>query len=330
IFAYLVTSLFWLNPLLWIALRKLDEEAENSCDSSVLRHGQSETNYAEHLLGIARTMQRVPHKPLLAQMMLGKSILPKRIHRILENDMVKARTHRLFALPLLLLTTALLAACTSARFMDVESVPRPPPAPNRDSREAILPITNIAPQYPLRAAYGGIEGWALLEFTVLENGDVDPDSIVVADAEPADIFNRSAIRAAQQFKFEPIAGSAPREITGVQYLFRYDLGEPREGEGAINRSLEPVNSVTPVFPAQADAEGIAGANVWTVFHVTRAGTVQDVMVNYSSNDMFNESAIAAARQLQFPPRSPSDRVSGNVRGDTTGLVRAQYLFRFER
>lgn len=329
IFAYLVTSFLWLNPLLWVALRKLNEEAENSCDSKVLQHGRSETRYAEHLLRIARSMQVEPRNQALAQMMLTKSMLPIRIHRLLENDMVNARTHRLFALPLLILTSALLVTCTGTRLMEVESSVRPAPSPAR-ARGDILPISSIAPQYPLRAAYAGIEGWALTEFTVLENGDVDPDSIVVVDADPSDIFNRASIRAAEQFKFEPIAGHEAREVSGVQYVFRYQLGEPGEGEGSINRTLEPINSVTPDFPAQADSDGIAGGNVWTVFHVTRAGTVQDVMVRYSSNDIFNEPAIAAAQQLQFAPRSPGDGIESNVRGDTTGLVRAQYLFRFIR
>ena len=57
--------------------------------------------------------------------------------------------------------------------------------------------------------------------------------------------------------------------------------------------------------------------------------MQDVIINYSSNDLFNEAAIAAAQQLQFQPRDENGPVPGNVGGDTTGLVRAQYLFSFQ-
>lgn len=327
-FAYLVSSLFWINPLLWMALKKLNEEAENSCDSAVLQYGQSETNYAENLLGIAKNIKQDNAKPLLAQMMLDKSLLPGRIHRILESDMAKATTHRLFGIPLSILATTILVACTGAQLMSVESASRPPPVANRDSGDLILPVTAEAPQYPLRAAFAGTEGWALTEFTVLSNGDVAADSITIADAEPADIFNRASIRAVQKFKFEPIAGAEAEEIPGVQYLFRYSLGEDESNE--INRDFRPINTVEPEFPAQASAQGIAGGNVWTVFHVTRAGTVQDVMVNYSSNDVFDQSAIAAAQALRFPDRTIDDNVPGNVRGDTSGLVRAHYLFRFER
>lgn len=328
VFAYLVASLLWMNALLWIALRKLNEEAENCCDTSVLQQGQSETDYAEHLLCIARDMQGKPRKHLLAQMMLDKSLLPKRIHRLLENDMVNVRTHKLFAAPLLLLTSILLVTCTNGRLMEVEHFARPAPTANPSPRTEILPETAVAPQYPLRAAYEGIEGWTLAEFTVLANGGVDPESVVVVDAEPSYVFDRASIRAAKRFKFEPLANIGVSEIPGVQYVFRFELGEPRNGVGSINRELKPVNSVTPDFPSQAESAGIAGGSVWTVFHVTRAGAVQDVAVNYSSNDAFNESAIAAAQQLQFATRVPGDGIAGNVRGDTSGLVKAQYLFRF--
>ena len=66
-----------------------------------------------------------------------------------------------------------------------------------------LPLVAIAPQYPTRAAQRGIEGWCLVSFTVNGLGNVEEDSIVVVDAEPSNIFDRSSIRAATRFKFQP-------------------------------------------------------------------------------------------------------------------------------
>lgn len=242
--------------------------------------------------------------------------------------MARATTHRLFAIPLIALALTILVACTSTQLMSANSVSRPPPTANQDSRDAILPITAEAPLYPLRAAYGGVEGWALVEFTVLLNGDVQANSVEIVDAEPSDIFNRASIRAVKKFKFAPVAGTDPREINGVEYLFRYTLSDDDNTFEEINRDLEPINSIAAEFPTLARDTGIQGGSVWTVFHVTRAGAVQDVVVMYSSNDIFNESAIAAAQNLRFQTRGDNDNVSGNVRGDTTGLVRAQHLFDF--
>jgi len=89
-----------------------------------------------------------------------------------------------------------------------------------------LPLVAIAPQYPSRAAQRGIQGCCLVSFTVNELGNVDEDSIEVVDAEPANIFNRSSMRAATRFKFQPrVVDGAGVAVPGVQYLFRYQLEE---------------------------------------------------------------------------------------------------------
>ncbi|HBW84879.1 MAG TPA: hypothetical protein DEF79_12655 [Gammaproteobacteria bacterium] len=89
-----------------------------------------------------------------------------------------------------------------------------------------LPLVAIAPQYPTRAAQRGIEGWCLVSFTVDGMGNVVEDTITVVDAEPASIFDRSSMRAATRFKFQPrVVDGQGVEVPGVQYLFRYQLEE---------------------------------------------------------------------------------------------------------
>ena len=87
-----------------------------------------------------------------------------------------------------------------------------------------LPLVAIAPQYPTRAAQRGIEGWCLVSFTVNGLGNVEEESIVVVDAEPSNIFDRSSIRAATRFKFQPrVVDGQGVAVEGVQYVFRYEL-----------------------------------------------------------------------------------------------------------
>jgi len=89
-----------------------------------------------------------------------------------------------------------------------------------------LPLVAIAPQYPTRAAQRGIQGWCLVSFTVDGMGNVIEDTIVVVDAEPQSIFDRSSIRAAARFKFQPrVVDGQGVDVPGVQYLFRYQLEE---------------------------------------------------------------------------------------------------------
>ena len=87
-----------------------------------------------------------------------------------------------------------------------------------------LPLVAIAPQYPTRAAQRGIEGWCLVSFTVDGLGSVVEESIIVVDSEPPNIFDRSSLRAAARFKFQPrVVDGQGVEVPGVQYVFRYEL-----------------------------------------------------------------------------------------------------------
>jgi len=91
-----------------------------------------------------------------------------------------------------------------------------------------VPLVRIEPRYPPRALSRGIEGWVQLEFTVSETGAVvDP---VVIDAEPSSIFNSSAVRAVERWKYKPkvVDGVAvPRK--GVQVVLTFKIADDKRG-----------------------------------------------------------------------------------------------------
>lgn len=66
----------------------------------------------------------------------------------------------------------------------------------------VQPIVRVPPQYPVRALERGTEGWVLIEFTVTETGAVVEPKII--DAEPANTFNRAAMRAVVRWKYKPM------------------------------------------------------------------------------------------------------------------------------
>lgn len=86
----------------------------------------------------------------------------------------------------------------------------------------MLPLVNVQPSYPTRAAQRGIEGWVQVRFVVTAEGGVR--DVEVVDAEPPNIFNSSAIRAAERFRFQPrVVGGEAVDVPGVQYVFRFQL-----------------------------------------------------------------------------------------------------------
>ena len=89
---------------------------------------------------------------------------------------------------------------------------------------AYVPIFQIPPQYPRRAAERGIEGCVVVEYTVTTMGTVrDPEVIA---ANPSGIFNSSAKRAALKYKYKPmIRDGVAVEVPGVKQRITFILGK---------------------------------------------------------------------------------------------------------
>ena len=86
-----------------------------------------------------------------------------------------------------------------------------------------VPMVRVTPTYPERALQRGIEGRVLVEFTITKSGSVK-DAKVVA-YEPNTIFNKAALKAVSQWKYNPkIVNGKPVEQPGVRVVFPFKLG----------------------------------------------------------------------------------------------------------
>jgi protein TonB len=86
----------------------------------------------------------------------------------------------------------------------------------------VVPIVRVNPQYPLRAAERGIEGWVQVEFTISRTGTVKNPFVI--SAKPQNIFNRAALRAIRKWKYNPrIEDGEPVERPGVKVRLRFAL-----------------------------------------------------------------------------------------------------------
>ena len=55
--AQITCAVYWFNPLLWFAARRMRTEIEGACDDHVLNAGYQSTDYAQHLLDIVRNIK---------------------------------------------------------------------------------------------------------------------------------------------------------------------------------------------------------------------------------------------------------------------------------
>ncbi len=80
-----------------------------------------------------------------------------------------------------------------------------------------------------------------------------------------------------------------------------DLNISGIGFGVSDGEYLPIVKVAPVYPSRALSRGLEG-NCVLEFTVTRAGSVQDVMVVEYTSSLFERASIQAALKFKYKPR----------------------------
>ena len=85
--AQMMCVVYWFNPLVWFAARRRQVEAERACDDHVLNAGYQSTNYAKHLVDIARTVKKADSVSRAAAAIARSSRIEERIRTILAENL---------------------------------------------------------------------------------------------------------------------------------------------------------------------------------------------------------------------------------------------------
>ena len=112
--ARFAATVYWFNPLVWWAKRRLDLEQELACDEEVLSLGSRASSYACHLLGIARTAVHRPALAVAGLEMARRSDLEERIMSILNRPRHR-KVGLAVILPAAILTAALVPAIAAVQ-----------------------------------------------------------------------------------------------------------------------------------------------------------------------------------------------------------------------
>lgn len=103
--AELARAIHWFNPLVWVAARRLRVEREHACDDVALAGGARPSDYADQLLGLARSFRSGPGTGRVALAMARPSQLSDRLLAVLDEgrsrgDLGRATTLRAVGLAL--------------------------------------------------------------------------------------------------------------------------------------------------------------------------------------------------------------------------------------
>lgn len=92
--AGLVCAAYWFHPLAWITERRLRAECERACDDNVVSLGTPATEYAAHLLEVARSARAFGAAGFLSVAMARPSQLEGRLLAVLSESRRRVRLSR--------------------------------------------------------------------------------------------------------------------------------------------------------------------------------------------------------------------------------------------
>ena len=84
--AQITCAVYWFNPLVWFAARRMRTEVERACDDHVLNAGYQSTDYAQHLLDVVRNIKKVNTATRSAVAMARQSKIEGRLRTVLAEN----------------------------------------------------------------------------------------------------------------------------------------------------------------------------------------------------------------------------------------------------
>ena len=85
----------------------------------------------------------------------------------------------------------------------------------------LVALVRVQPSYPARAQARELEGYAVVEFTVLPDGTTTGHRIVESSHT---VFEVPSIRAAERFRYKPrVVDGVPQATRGVRNVFRFEM-----------------------------------------------------------------------------------------------------------
>lgn len=117
----LATLMYWFNPLVWFAARRIRIERERDCDNAVLNRGVKPSQYASLLMGIATDLQSRAKPVLEAAMISQGSRLKDRLMCVLNPSLNRSMGSCRTVIVAGLLLFSMLAPLSLSGIWDIEA-----------------------------------------------------------------------------------------------------------------------------------------------------------------------------------------------------------------
>ncbi|ABV88525.1 TonB family protein [Shewanella pealeana] len=181
--AYLTLTVFWFNPLCWLAYRRFRDDQELSCDAHVTRalSKQQKISYSQVLLAYSQQA----HHGLLHTHYGNKNILKERIMQMKTSQKGQSGLAIIGLTICLGLSGLLLNQQVQA---------------GAHEHNEVHPLTRVEPKYPISAVEAHQSGFVKLKFDISPSGAVSNVSVI--KSSPEAVFDKSAVTALEQWRYK--------------------------------------------------------------------------------------------------------------------------------
>ncbi|RVU35689.1 M56 family peptidase [Rheinheimera riviphila] len=202
--ALALLAVSWFNPLIWLAYRRYRQDQELACDALVLKNASQQDRIAYGYALVSNLQQAANGWQPLTYHYGDKQMMKQRLMQLQQS--------KGFSKTAVLGGLALVVA--SALWLQ---------QPAYAGAEQPQPQMRVEPKYPVQAAQQRITGYVQAEFNIQPDGSVT--DVKVIKAEPAEIFNKEAIRALEKWRYQPSAEG----VKGATVQLDFMMDPPESG-----------------------------------------------------------------------------------------------------
>jgi TonB family protein len=307
VLSQIACAIYWFHPLIWLAVKQLRRDREQACDDCVLGLGNRASDYAGHLVDLAKSLQPAEQWWPMAVAMANPHELETRVASLLDPQRSRQKMTRMGTICCALAAAALILPLSTIRL----------PAQNRagiigsvyDASGAAIPeaiitvsnfdtgsedttVTNTAGEYALIGIPAGryLLTVQKLGFAVFKQTDVK-----LAENSPQ--------------RLDPIL-----EIPGVSESLQV-VGRSRQAQAQLNfpprrirvggniQATKLIYQIKPVYPETLQQQGIEGTVLLRAI-IAKDGSLYGpsiIVINTLANPELAKAAIDAVKQWRYEP-----------------------------
>jgi beta-lactamase regulating signal transducer with metallopeptidase domain len=312
IVAELLRAFYWFNPLLWVVCKRLRIESEHACDDEVINYGVDGTDYASHLIAVARALNQRRPAWFPAPAMARPSSLERRVRAMLNDRLNRtpiSGTRRAGVLAALLTMTLAVAAAQNVYFSLSGTV-------SDDSGRGVPGTTLILVNEQRQTKYEiKSNDTGRFEFVGLPDGEYSllvralgfkeiNDVVVVAgrNLQRNVALKIGSLQETIFVGFDPTEKVADNRPSPAPRVNEVPMPAPKEcvPSSAGGRIVPPkkIRDVVPIYPVALRGTGTGGTVVMEA-RLGLDGYVGDITVTKEAHPELIQSAIAAVRDWRF-------------------------------